>query len=123
MVSCVCCVGAAAAIGGLVMATATASESLAATTAHMDRRNNPQNSGMPQDGQGFALALPQHRTGILPQRQVCGVLPVWYLSVIKVLCRFDRILIYTLGVNETARSTIGGAEVDTISFKAAWSCL
>ena len=68
MISCVSCVDAAAAIGGLVMATAMASEGLAGTTAHMGRRDKPPSSGMPQYGQGFTLALPQHRTGILQQR-------------------------------------------------------
>ena len=68
MISCASCVGAAAAIGGLAMATAMASEGLAGTTAHMGRRDKPPSSGMPQYGQGFTLALPQHRTGILQQR-------------------------------------------------------
>ena len=76
------------------MATAMASEGMTTTAAHVGHRNKTPGSGMPQDGQGFTLALPQHRTGILPQRQVCGVLPVCYLSVIKVLCRFDRIHIH-----------------------------
>ena len=68
MISCVSCVDAAAAIGGLAMATAMASEGLATTTAHVGRRDKPPSSGMPQDGQGFTLALPQHRTGILQDR-------------------------------------------------------
>ena len=68
MVSCVSYVDAAAAIGGLVMATAMASEGLATTTAHVGRRNKTPDSGMPQDGQGLTLALPQHRTGILQKR-------------------------------------------------------
>ena len=69
MISCVSCVDAAAAIGGLEMATAMASEGLAGTTAHVGRRDKfPPSSGMPQYGQGFTLALPQHRTGILQQR-------------------------------------------------------
>ena len=68
MISCASCVDAAAAIGGLAMATAMASEGLATTAAHVGHRNKTPGSGMPQDGQGFTLALPQHRTGILQQR-------------------------------------------------------
>ena len=71
MVSCVSCVDAAAAIGGLAMATAMASEGLAGTTAHVGRRDKPPDSGMPQDGQGFTLALPQHS---LEKRSSAGVL-------------------------------------------------
>ena len=68
MISCVSCVDAAAAIGGLVMATAIASEGLATTAAHVGHRDKLPSSGMPQDWQGFTLALPQHRTGILQNR-------------------------------------------------------
>ena len=68
MISCVSCVDAAAAIGGLGMATAMGSEGRATTAAHVGHRNKTPGSGMPQDGQGFTLALPQHRTGILQDR-------------------------------------------------------
>ena len=68
MISCASCVDAAAAIGGLVMATAMASEGMATTAAHVGHRNKTPGSGMPQGGQGFTLALPQHRAGILQNR-------------------------------------------------------